>query len=382
MTGADVIVAGGGPAGSIAARDLARGGARVILLDRARHPRVKICAGGIPPHLLAITGALPPGLGECTADTTVFTYRFGDPVTVHSDGPGIIMVMRSTFDHWLLEQARAAGAEVREEGELAGVTEAADGVTVTLADGSTCRAAHLIGADGAHSRVARALGLTPHRFLGVAVNAEVRVRPEDRAAQGTAAAMDVGCIPEGYGWIFPKRDHLSCGIGSARCRLPGARDLLQRFLDSMPTTRARTGAEIRGWPLPYCMERDPLTARRTLLCGDAACLVDPLSGEGIYFAARSGQAAAATLLAGDPLPRYAALIDAEIRDDLAYARKLADIFFAHPYIAYKLGVKNRTVVGYFEELLRGERTYRSVFSELKREFSAPFRALLPKFGGK
>jgi len=370
-----VIVVGSGPAGSIAARDLARGGARVLLLEKEHLPRVKICAGGIPPHLVRLTGALPPELVECTVTATTFSYRFSDAVTEQAHGPGIMMVMRAPFDRWLARQAQAAGAELHEGETVTTVAETPTGVTVTTAAGAVHTADWLVAADGAHSRIARALQLTPNRYLGVALNAEVRISPEARANQGAVAAMDVGDVPEGYGWIFPKREHFSCGIGSARRRMPDARAVLERFLDGMTNTRQRLAAEVRGWPLPYCGARDPLIGRRTLLTGDAACLVDPLSGEGIYFAARSGELAAQTILAGTPLARYQEQVDAEIRDDLAYAGKLADIFFRHPYISYKLGVKNRKVVGYFEELLRGDRTYRSIFTDLRTEFSAPFRAM-------
>lgn len=372
----DAIVIGTGPAGCLAARDLACGGARVLLLEKETLPRVKICAGGVPPHMANLTGSLPPEIVERTVAATEFTYRFGDPMRVCSGANAIAMVMRAPFDHWLARQAVSAGAELRERECAATVAETAAGVEVTTEAGATYAAGWLIGADGAHSRVARALRLTPGRFLGVAVNAEVRVPADDFARQGAVAAMDIGMVTEGYGWIFPKREHFSCGIGSARRRLPAAKELLGQFLDGMPATRNRVTAEVRGWPLPYCIGLDPLVGQRTMLAGDAACLVDPLSGEGIYFAARSGILAAQTILAGSPLTRYQEQVDAEIRADLAYARQLADIFFAHPYICYKLGVKNRRVVGYFEELLRGERTYRSIFTELKAEFSAPFRAFL------
>jgi len=372
----DVIVVGGGPAGATAARFLAEGGAKTLLLEKEKLPRVKVCAGGIPPHLLTLIGELPPDLIECETINTIFSFRFSDPYSVTGKPPGIYMIMRSAFDQHLVKLAQQAGCELRENAELRNLNVTPHGAVVTTTAGDEFSASFVIGADGAFSRTAKAMQLTPNRFLGVAVNAEVEITEEARRQQGNCASMDVGCVPQGYGWIFPKRQHFSCGIGTAIDRLPGARQMLNDFLDRMPGTKNRLKTEIRGFPLPYCSARDHLTSGPVMLVGDAACLVDPLSGEGIFYAAASGHAAALTILQGRALTDYEKQVDAEIRDDLVYAKKLADIFFRFPLVSYKLGVKNRKVVSYFEELLKGQRTYRSIFTDLKAEFSSPFQTLI------
>lgn len=375
----DVIVIGGGPAGAVAARDLARSGARVLLLEREKLPRPKICAGGVPPHIFSILDPLPPELVECEVCATRFTYKFGDPTSAAAPPPGILMVHRADFDRHLVRVAAKSGATVREGEALTALTERLDGCTIVSSAGATYHCDFVIGADGAYSPTARAVGLFPQRFLGVTVAAEVWVTPDDFAAQGLAASMDVGCVPEGYGWIFPKRDRFSCGIGTARNMLPGARAMLIDFLDKMPTTKRRTRAQIQGYPLPYCAGTPPLVTQRVILVGDAASLVDPLSGEGIYFAARSGQAAAAVIRDRRPVTEYQELMNEEIRLDLRYAGKLAEIFFTYSWAAYKLGVKNRQVVDLFYELLLGKRTYRSIYTDLRAEYSAPFRKLIGLF---
>ncbi len=368
----DVIIAGAGPAGASAGRLLAAAGARVLILEKDRFPRSKPCGGGLPPHIISLVGPLPEEVLEGSVGRVRFSFAGGRPFEVALEEPGIVMVMREAFDDHLLRCAVAAGCDFMDGLGVAGVTETGGGVEVHGPGGAVWRARWLIGADGPQSRVARAVGLLPRRSLGIGLAAETEVPPEDRERLGGTACIDFGVLPVGYGWVFPKRNGLSCGVATTLPRLPDIRARLQAFLDCIPATKGRTRVLLRGHPLPFCDGTPALVSRRTLLAGDAASLVDPLTGEGIHFAVRSGRMAARVLAEGRPLREYEEQVDDEIRLDLHYAARLARLFYRFPSVSYGIGFRSRRAVRLFEELLAGKRTYRSVHGDLKSLFAARF----------
>ncbi|NPU83768.1 MAG: geranylgeranyl reductase family protein [Syntrophaceae bacterium] len=368
----DVIIAGAGPAGTAAGRMLAESGARVLILDKARFPRQKPCGGGLPPHIVPLVGPLPGHVLESSVGRVRFSYAGGRPFDVVLDPPGIVMVMRDRFDDHLLQCAEEAGCEVREGLEVTGASEGDDSVEVVTEDGGSWRSRWLIGADGPLSRVARTVGLFPRRSLGIGLSAETEVSPADLERWGGTICIDFGVVPEGYGWVFPKRSHLSCGMATMLPRLPDIRRRLQDFLDRTPATKGRIRTRFQGHLIPYCDGTPAITSRRTLLAGDAASLVDPLTGEGIHFAVLSGRMAARVIAEGRPLREYEEQVNDEIRLDLQYAARLAGLFYRFPGVSYRIGVRSRRAVRYFEELLAGKRTYGSVHAELKSLFAARF----------
>ncbi len=134
--------------------------------------------------------------------------------------------MRDRFDHYLVQQAVQAGANLLEGISVVSVEEKSDRVVVTTTQGEL-QAQLLAGADGVNSIVARSMGLMPDREVGVAVEAELAVSPASLEAQGGFATFDFGALPGGYGWIFPKRDHLSVGVFRA---VPGKGDRAQKSI--------------------------------------------------------------------------------------------------------------------------------------------------------
>lgn len=366
----DAIVVGAGPGGSAAALELARAGARVGLFEQHQLPRYKPCGGCLS---LKIDRILEPdfhSVVEKTVHRVSLLFEGVDALRAASSRPLAYMVMRDRFDHFLAQKAQAAGAELRAGERVLGVTEEEDCIRVRTQCGEYV-ARYVIGADGAASIVARSLGLMPRRRVAVCVEAEVATRASASGEPGDEARIDFGAVPFGYGWVFPKRDHLSVGVGGLRAKIGNPRAFYDEFLVDQELVDAVAGERRHGYIIPlYGGSGAPLASRRALLAGDAAALVDPLLGEGIYYAVRSGQLAAQTIaraLADETpgtLAQYARLIEAEIHAELRPARKLAWLLYAFPRAGYAFLKRRREFVERFFGLLRGEAGY----AELWREF--------------
>ncbi len=362
----DVVVVGAGPAGATAALVLARAGVDVALLDRAPLPRDKTCGGGVVARAL---DALPPGV-ELPVERRLgrVESRFVDAgvaVTVERDTPLVHMARRAPLDQALAEAARAAGAALRAPCALQRVGLRPDHVALETSGGAL-RARFLVAADGATGLAARAAGWTEPLASVPALDAEVAVRPRLLAEFTDRARFDLGVPPGGYGWVFPKADHLSVGVGvfargGAGRRL---RDELGRYLEAVGLGEGRL-LRVRGAPIP--VRPRPHAARgRVLLAGDAAGLADPLTGEGISLAIRSGRLAAEALLAVrlDPAAAaraYRAALRRHILGDLRIARGLAWVLYRRPGLARGLVPRLGQLAGEaLTEVVAGRRTYRAL----------------------
>jgi geranylgeranyl reductase family protein len=316
----DAIIVGAGPAGCAAAYDLARSGREVLLLDRAEFPRQKACAGGLTSKTVrALRYPVAPVTRQTLAHIRIETPDSKSTVLRRHDDY-CFMTVRQELDDYCFRQTLAAGAQFRRIRAITGIAEDGDRISLEVnldAGGETLQAGYLIGADGVHSQVRQLLfGKNPEWFWrGFALEACARV--PDAARQDLL--FDFAPVRDGYGWIFPKGDHVNVGLYSYSGNEKIDRTRLAAYV------RSRFGdvpaEDMIGQYAGFGAARHMIPAGRAFLVGDAGGFVDPLTGEGIYFAVVSGQAAAgaveSALRSGAPAYLLFAEATAKLRADLA-----------------------------------------------------------------
>jgi geranylgeranyl reductase family protein len=303
----DVAVVGAGPAGSTAALRLARAGARVLVVDKARFPRDKPCGGGLTYRAVRELPVDVSPVVEDTVDRFEVRLRYGRSIERTSSEPLCLMTQRRRLDEVLARACAREGADFREGVQVADIAAGGDGVTLTV-DGAPVRARVLLGADGVNGTVARSTGLDQHHRIGVALEGNLSYRLSNTLSLGVERkryagrlVLELGNVPGGYGWVFPKGDHVNFGIGGWESEGPRLREHLAR-LCAQHGVDAADLTDVRGYRLPM-RRADAVPARgRIALIGDAAGLVDPLSGDGLYEAFVSARLAVEhtlLLLAGE-----------------------------------------------------------------------------------
>jgi geranylgeranyl reductase family protein len=364
----DVLVAGAGPAGSATAIHLARAGARVLLADKAGFPRDKPCGGGLTGRALRHAPCDVEPVVEHVVDRMVVRVGYRARVRRTSPEPLIRMTQRRRLDLHLAEQAAAADADFRDGVAVAEIELDGDGVTARVG-GDAIRASYLVGADGANGVVARAAGVDEGIVRGVALEGNLPWTALERSPYHETAWVELGVVPGGYGWVFPKGDHANLGVGGWMGEGPRLRDHLDRLARAHGVEPSALEA-VRGHRLPMRVLGASAARGRVVLVGDAAGLVDPLSGDGIYEAFVSAKLAADAILAGRPA-EYEQALSAALDGHAASSWKAKRAVDRYP-LACMWALRAPGVFGAVAGLLRGELAHPS---EARRLARPPLRVL-------
>jgi geranylgeranyl reductase family protein len=372
----DALVAGAGPAGAVAARDLARRGARVALVDGS-HPREKPCGGGVTGRALNLVG-IP---GGCATDAVTFEAGGRRARVALPGGDYLRVFSRRAFDAALVDQAVDAGAELVQS-RVTAIARAGGRWTIQ-AGAESLEAAWLLGADGA-AGVVRKQVFRPfeRRQLSIAAGSFVD------GVDTTEIVIGFIDAPRGYLWSFPRPGHLAVGTCAQANETTTAEmhAVTDRWIDGYAPAAGHVCRRY-AWPIPSLESRD-LDAEEPagdgwMLLGDAAGLVDPITREGIFFALRSGMLAAAALGGASPAEAYAAAVRDELHDELRRAARLKAGFFRPRFTALLIDALNQSagIRDVMTDLVAGRQPYRGLKRRLLGTMEMGFmvRMLRPRY---
>jgi geranylgeranyl reductase family protein len=350
----DTIVVGAGPAGCAAAYDLAAAGQSVLLLDKNDFPRPKACAGGLTGKAVqALRYSIDPVVRKVVCRVRLEGESLpsspADAVVLKSREAICVMTVRAEFDEYCLRKTIAAGACLRKIAGVRQIVRSGDHLHL-LTTSDHYRARFLVGADGASGQVRRLCAVGSWFSQGVALEVQTTTPREE-----VDLTFDFAAVSNGYAWIFPKGDHLNVGVYSLSSAASLTRSRLLRYVKDRVGTDTVDG--VTGQYLGFGAGEvqgeyvQPDLRDRVFLVGDAGGFVDPLTGEGIYGALLSGQAAAKAILAeargeGAAAGTFAGHL-AGYRQTLLFSSRAAAAFYANPgrgFRAMRLPFVRRSLV--------------------------------------
>jgi geranylgeranyl reductase family protein len=358
----DVLIVGAGPSGSFLGYLLARNGYSVQIIDKATFPRDKVCGGGISNKTIELLPFDISPIVQRRIKGAFLTYQNRDTIVKDLDKRGGAAVLRSEFDNFLLEKAIDAGAVFARNTQFVKGEKSGDIVTVTTSRGEI-KARYVVGADGVMSRVRQSVfgrGLVTYM---PAVEALVSVAPDKAARIGDRVLFDFGGMPRGYGWIFPKKDHLNVGVFSIYPTRSIKTDLA-RFMSWYGILDSPSQVKHLGFAIPLKNTRREFERDNFLLLGDAAGFAESFYGEGIYFALKSSLVAAEAFAVAFDRPSeraYSHLVEEKIQPDLTYSELNAKMFFPIQKYGFYRMVRNIHVNYYFAELIAGRVGHKECF---------------------
>ena len=344
----DTVVVGAGPAGCAAAYDLAAAGQSVLLLDKSSFPRPKACAGGLTVKAVkTLRYSIDPVVREVVSRIQL-EGGLGLSSSLKSRKPICVMTVRAELDEFCLGKTIAAGSCFRKITSLQRVAPSAETLCLHTPEG-IFRTRFLIGADGANGQVRRLCAQGAWFTQGFALEVQT-----PKPSQAIDLTFDFAAVPGGYGWIFPKHDHLNVGVYSTSSATGLNRNRLLAYVKAQLGMEA--GDHITGQYLGFgagecdtnCVQ--PQLRGRVFLVGDAGGFVDALTGEGIYGALHSGQAAARAILdqaKGAGTADAFASYTSSYRQTLRFSSRAAAAFYANPsrgFRAMRLPFVRRTMV--------------------------------------
>ena len=308
----DVVVIGAGPAGSTAAKFLAEKKVNVLLIDKSEFPRDKPCGGGLPTRVLKRFPYIEPLIDSISYGSRTYSSSRMYKFDFIRDKPLLFNVIRKEFDYGLINLAVKAGATFIGGKTVVDVSIKQNKAFVLLADGQLIETQMIIGCDGTHSIVSEKTNLcTKMQSLCVALVQEQPMIPKELDMYYTKKRLIHLFIKAqgiaGYAWVFPKKNCINVGIGEFQSALPkfksntSLKDIYEQFIVVLKEMKLLPKnfiiENLKGATLPiFPLQRT--YSDRLVLCGDAAGFINPITGEGIYYAMVSGHLASQVILDG------------------------------------------------------------------------------------
>tara|TARA_R110001632_G_scaffold6324_5_gene25871 strand:- start:53638 stop:54783 length:1146 start_codon:yes stop_codon:yes gene_type:complete len=358
----DVAIIGSGPAGASAAFELAKNGISTVIIEKETLPRYKTCGGGF-----AYRGRrkMPFDVSSVVEKEFFRVDAFFEKIGVHvvseRKEPIISMVMRDDFDNFLVEKAKEHGITLLENHKLKNITFE-DNITLHTTQGDL-QTKFVIAADGALSTTAKLTGWKETRLLIPALEYEVEVHPEDFERLSKSVRLDFDAIPMGYGWCFPKKNHLSIGLASFRRVKVDFKKLYRDYMENILGITEVINEEMHGFQIPVTPRTDGCVRKGVFLVGDAAGFADPLTAEGISNAIFSGIMAAEAIVESEldqqiAEENYNTKLNETLIPELKTGVRLSKLFYENEKIRNFLIKKyGDRICEVMTQILMGERTY-------------------------
>ncbi|MFH1453364.1 MAG: geranylgeranyl reductase family protein [Armatimonadota bacterium] len=369
----DAVIAGAGPAGSTAGYYLSKAGLNVLVLDKCEFPRYKACGGLVSKKILNLTEFDLTPVAEEQVSNCYVTYKSSEPFQISMGESMGYLASRDKLDFFLLEKAVSAGAKFISSERVTGFHKKDNIYNVETGKG-VYKTRYLIGADGNNSIIRKKSGLAHKIRRYLTLTAEL-TRPKYGKGMDTDAVwFDLGDVPHGYGWIFPKADFLTLGMGLfynvKRKIKKDPKIYLYDFYKKNKLTNNLNIEKVRGCFISTLIdERSSISSGGVFLAGEAAGLVDPFTGEGIYHAIYSSKILSEFIINNFDHPEiinklYKKRIKDEVLSEFKIAERLAVLVYTFPRLCFNILQDYRHLGSYYYQLLVGNVSYKDLYARL------------------
>ena len=367
----DCIVVGAGPSGASAAYHLSKQGHSVLLLDKAALPRYKPCGGGVSPEIAQwFDFDFEPVISQKVTRTR-YTWKLKEAIEADLETP-IWMVRRNEFDHYIVRQAQERGCVLRDRTKAIGLRFERDRWQVKTSENETFEGKYIIAADGGRGPMARWLGFEERK---TSVAGAIEIEPKVTVENSHVVHFEFGLLKNGYVWNFPKADGYSIGSGAFCTNQRKGRDLVEPMVEYATAFGVDGEAEQKfGHPVCLWDGDQVLHTQNALLAGEAACVVDPFTAEGIRPSIFTGVKAAEAIgraLSGEEgaLADYSEIVAMELGSEMRLASRLAKAFYMAPHLSYKAILSYPSATRAMGKVFTGELKYADVVQKALRRIS-------------
>ncbi|MBW2962351.1 geranylgeranyl reductase family protein [Mesonia aestuariivivens] len=376
----DVAVIGSGPSGAIAAYESAKNGLKTILIEKETLPRYKTCGGGfVYRGLKNMPFSVDKAIDIKFNEVTILFGAKNLSFKTKREKPIISMVMRDQFDHLIVKKSQAEGVELFENAKVQNLVFHDNYTQIETSQGNIA-AKFIIAADGALSPTAKLAGWEETRRMSPALEYEITVSDETFKKLAGSARFDIDAAPQGYGWCFPKANHLSVGVGNFKksSKKVNLKKAYQEYLKLLGIDKVLS-EEAHGFIIPTSPRTDGFVKKNVFLTGDAAGFADPITAEGISNAIASGVMAAQAIVESQlnieqAKALYLDKVNKKLLPELETGIKLAKFFYGQKKLRNILLKKHgQRAAEYMTNIFMGDSTYpQNFYAKVKQKLKITF----------